>query len=189
MITLLLQVRRSVVVQSCPTLCNPMDCSLQAPLSMGFSRQEYWSGLPCLPPGDLPNLGIEPESPALQANSLLSEPPVKPIQVRESVTELLNKPCPSWGWRAGPWPRLWTRSLPVLFLPSAGQGPQPPHRAAALGARIFAVLCSLGVTFVTEPEEILELWPFVPFKTKKIKKLFKKLLNPQWNLQYYYLSR
>ena len=47
--------------------------ALQAPLSMGFSRQEYWSGLPCLPPGDLPDPGIEPASPvapALQADSL-----------------------------------------------------------------------------------------------------------------------
>ena len=46
----------------------------QAPLSMGFSRQEYWCGLPCPPPGDLPNPGIEPESPmapTLQADSLL----------------------------------------------------------------------------------------------------------------------
>ena len=41
----------------------------QAPLSMGFSRQEYWSGLPCPPPGDLPNPGMEPRSPALQADS------------------------------------------------------------------------------------------------------------------------
>ena len=49
----------------------------QAPLSMGFSRQEYWSGLPCPPPGDLPNPGIEPGSPTLQANSLPSEPPGK----------------------------------------------------------------------------------------------------------------
>ena len=47
---------------------------------MGFSRQEYWSGLPCPPPGDLPNPGIEPRSPALQADSLPSEPPGKPIQ-------------------------------------------------------------------------------------------------------------
>ena len=41
----------------------------QAPLSMGFSRQEYWNGLPFLPPGDLPDPGIKPESPALQADS------------------------------------------------------------------------------------------------------------------------
>ena len=44
------------------TLCNSMDCSHQAPLSMGFSRQEYWSGLPCPPPGDLPEPGINPMS-------------------------------------------------------------------------------------------------------------------------------
>ena len=50
----------------------------QALLSMGFSRQEYWSGLSCPPPGDLPNPGIEPRSPALQVDSLPSEPPGKP---------------------------------------------------------------------------------------------------------------
>ena len=50
-----------------------MDCSLQALPSMGFSRQEYWSGLPLPSPGDLPNPGIEPGSPALQADALLSE--------------------------------------------------------------------------------------------------------------------
>ena len=47
----------------------------QAPLSMGFSRQEYWSGLPFPSPGDLPDPGIEPRSPALQADSLPSDPP------------------------------------------------------------------------------------------------------------------
>ena len=59
-------------------LCDPMDCSPQAPLSMEFSRQEYWNGLPWPPPGDLPNPGIKPRSPALQVDSLLSEPPGKP---------------------------------------------------------------------------------------------------------------
>ena len=48
---------------------------------MGFSRQEYWCGLTCPPPGDLPNLGIEPMSPVLQAGSLPSEPPGKPIYI------------------------------------------------------------------------------------------------------------
>ena len=51
----------------------------QAPPSLGFSREEYWSGLPYPPPGDLPNPGIEPRSPALQEDSLLSEPPGKPL--------------------------------------------------------------------------------------------------------------
>ena len=46
----------------------------RAPLSMRFSRQEYWSGLPCPPPGDLPNPGIKPRSPMLWADSLPSEP-------------------------------------------------------------------------------------------------------------------
>ena len=49
----------------------------QAPLSMGFFRQEYWSGLPFPSPGDLPDPGIEPRSPALQADALLSELPGK----------------------------------------------------------------------------------------------------------------
>ena len=46
---------------------------------MEFSRQEYWSGLPCLPPEDLSNPGIKPGSPALQADSFLSEAPEKPL--------------------------------------------------------------------------------------------------------------
>ena len=50
------------VVQSCLTLCDPMNCSPQAPLSIGFSRQEYWSGLPFPTLGDLPDPGIEPMS-------------------------------------------------------------------------------------------------------------------------------
>ena len=49
------------------------------PLSMGFSRQECWSGLPCPPPGNLPDPGIESLSPALQVNSLPTEPPRNPI--------------------------------------------------------------------------------------------------------------
>ena len=64
--------------RSCPTLCDPWTVGCQAPLSMGFSRQEYWSGLPFPSPGDLPDPGIKPKSPALQADSLPSEPPGKP---------------------------------------------------------------------------------------------------------------
>ena len=64
------------VTQLCPTLCDPMDCSPPGSFCpWGFSRQEYWSGLPCPPPGDLPNPGIEPRSPAFQADSLPSESP------------------------------------------------------------------------------------------------------------------
>ena len=61
------------------TFCDPMDyIACQAPLSMGFPRQIYWSGLPFPFLGDLRDPEIELESPALQADSLLSEPPGKP---------------------------------------------------------------------------------------------------------------
>ena len=57
---------------------TPWTIACQAPLSMKFSSQEYGSGLPCSPPGDLPDPGIEPAFPALQSDSLPSEPPGKP---------------------------------------------------------------------------------------------------------------
>ena len=57
----------------------PWTVVYQASLSMGFSRQEYWSGLPFPSPGDLPNPGVEPRSPALQADALPSKPPGKPL--------------------------------------------------------------------------------------------------------------
>ena len=60
-------------------LANPWTVAWQSPLFMGFSRQEYWSGLPFPSPRDLPNPGIEPRFPALQTDALTSEPPGKPI--------------------------------------------------------------------------------------------------------------
>ena len=68
-----------LVAQSCLTLCDPMDLAHQAPPSMEFSRQEYWSGLPFPSPGDLPDPGIEPGSPTFWADALLSEPPGSPL--------------------------------------------------------------------------------------------------------------
>ena len=61
---------------------TPWTVAHQAPLSMGFSRREYWSGLPFPSPGDLPNPEIEPGSPALQVDSLPSEPREKPGATR-----------------------------------------------------------------------------------------------------------
>ena len=57
-----------LLIQSCLTV-TPWTAAHQAPLSMGFSRQEFWSGLPFPSPGDLPDPGIKPMSPALQADS------------------------------------------------------------------------------------------------------------------------
>ena len=67
-----------LVAKLCLTLVTPCTVARQAPQSMGFSRQEYWSGLPCPSSGDLPNPGIKPRSPALQADSVPAEPQVKP---------------------------------------------------------------------------------------------------------------
>ena len=64
-----------LVAKSGPTLATPWTVACQAPLFMGFSRQEYWNGLPFPSPGDLPDPGIEPGSPALQADSLPTELP------------------------------------------------------------------------------------------------------------------
>ena len=68
---------------------TPWTVAHQAPLSMGFSRQEYWSGLPFPSPGDLPDPGIEPRSPTLQADALTSEPPGKPKEVEQGINFLL----------------------------------------------------------------------------------------------------
>ena len=72
----------------------PRTAAHQAPLSMGFSRQEYWSGLLFPPPGDLPDPRIEPRSPALEADALPSEPPRKSYSVQfSSVTQSCQTLC------------------------------------------------------------------------------------------------
>ena len=73
-----------------------MDCRPQAPLSMEFSRQEYWSGLPFPPPGYLPNAGIEPRSPAFRADSLASEPQAGLCYVSQDFSAVAVL-----GWQSG----------------------------------------------------------------------------------------
>ena len=77
---------QGLVAQSCPTLCDPMDLSLSAPLSMG----EYGSGLLGPPPGNFPKPGIESRCPALQTDSLLSEPPGKSMNTGVGSLSLLQ---------------------------------------------------------------------------------------------------
>ena len=79
-----------LVTQSCPTLCDPMDCN-PPDFSVQLSRQEYWSGLLFASQGDLPDPGIKPGSPEIQADSLLSEPPGKPYTEIIS-TKMVNYP-------------------------------------------------------------------------------------------------
>ena len=74
-----------------PILCDPMTAAHQAPLSMRFPRQGYWSGAPFPSPGHLPNPRIEPRSPALQADSLLTELQAKPILI--SSCSRMTLPC------------------------------------------------------------------------------------------------
>ena len=69
----MIKVPGGLVPKSCPTLATPWIVACQTPLSMGFSRQEYWNGLRFRSLGDLPDPGIEPGSPALQADSLPTE--------------------------------------------------------------------------------------------------------------------
>ena len=75
------QIRSDQSLSCVRLFVTPWTVAHQAPLTLEFSRQEYWSGLPFPSPGDLPNPGIEPESPALQADSLPSEPPGKHVYV------------------------------------------------------------------------------------------------------------
>ena len=95
-------------LQSCPVLCNPMDRSPPGSSVHGFSRQEHWSGLLFLLPGDLPDSGIERGFPAQQADSLLSCPPGKFIS--ESV---LSPECPKSGVR-----ECWSRERALELLGS-----------------------------------------------------------------------
>ena len=70
-----------LVTKSCPTLAIPWTVAHQAPLFMGFSMQEYWSGVPFPSPGDFPDPGVEPRSPALQADDLPTELRGKPDEL------------------------------------------------------------------------------------------------------------
>ena len=121
-LVVLIKKKESEVAQSCLTLCHLMDCSVayQGPLSMEFSRQEYWIGLPFPCPGDLPDPGIKPGSPTLQADALPSGPPGKPSSVQFSHSVVSNSlrprglqharpPCPS------PTPGVYSNSCPLSW--------------------------------------------------------------------------
>ena len=88
-----------LVTKLCLTLVTPWTIAWQAPLSLGFSRQEYWSGLPCPSPGDRPNAGIEPGSPAQQADSYRLSHQGSPLELSPpgDLVTLLGLPdVPCW---------------------------------------------------------------------------------------------
>ena len=84
------------VAQSCPTLCNPMDYTVH-----GILQPEYWSGQPFPSSGYLPNPGMEPRSPALQADSLPAEPPRKAKNTGMGSLSLLQRIFPTQEWNQG----------------------------------------------------------------------------------------
>ena len=121
----------------CVFLCYSLSCvwlfvtpwtvARQAPLFMGFSRQEYWSGLPFPSPGDLPDLGIEPGFPAWQADSLLSQPPAKansiPYPSLRQEAHRVTGVGVVWCWIIQPWVTLSSQRVtldwkdPTLYSP------------------------------------------------------------------------
>ena len=112
-------VKEKVLVISCIQLF-PWTVAHQTPLSMGFSRQEYWSGLPFPSPGDLPNPEIEPRSPASQADSLLSESPGLTIHVHVSPLSWISVPFRVTTEPWGEFPVLHSRfSLVIYFIYSS----------------------------------------------------------------------
>ena len=126
-----------LVAESCPLSVTPGTVALQAPLSMGFSRQEHWSGLPCPPPGGLPNPGIEPGSPKLQVDSLPSEPLGKLIV------------C-TWGLVI-PTTWLWAgRCKHVNLFSGAGAGGGAPPACSSLSGGI----CALSSTWLLGPARV-----------------------------------
>ena len=102
---------RAKLLQLCLTLCDLWTVAHQAPLTTEFSRKEYWSGLPFPSPGDLFDLGIEPGSPALQAESLPSEPPRSTCMVcrMSFVFQVVTSAgAKTQRWETG-WRGLWQR--------------------------------------------------------------------------------
>ena len=103
------KVMKVLVTQLCLTSCDPWTIACQAPPSMGFSRQKYWSGLPFLSPEDLPNSGIEPRSSASQADSLpfeqLGKPPCK-VTILQLKKKRLQNPSVEWNLIEMPPPNI-----------------------------------------------------------------------------------
>ena len=116
---------------------------------MGFSRQDYWSGLPFPSPGDLPNPGIGPRSPALQADTLLSEPPGKPLDAPEIMADdrVMMLKC----WEE-PTQQVWLL-VPCVSprKPGALTNPQPTLGSVVLRRPVMSVMDGVVFTWSSGP--------------------------------------
>ena len=121
------------VAQPCPTLHDPMDYTVRR-----FSRPEYWNGLPCPSPGDLPNPGIKPRSPAMQANSLPAESPRKPRNTGMGSLSLLQGIFPTQGSKQG-----LLHCMQILYRLSYQGSPLCPSNL--LVSPVFVILASWQV--------------------------------------------
>ena len=123
---------------------TPWTVACQASLPMGFFRPEYWSGLPFPSPGDLPNSGIEPRSPELQAGSLPSEPPGKPLQV--------------YSWVIFTYPHFILHlNMGQIYVNRNGMQLMPRKSPHKQSASALALHLSLPVIFLTKRQEIYEI--------------------------------
>jgi len=116
--------------------CDPVGHSLPGPLSMGFPRQEYWSGLPCPPPGDLPTQGRNLHLLCLlhwQVDSLLLAPPGKPFQITSISKSLISPPGFSHFWQVS------------CYTQSKVRPCGPPDNSRWF-SRLFAIVCILSLS-------------------------------------------
>ena len=137
----------------------PWTGAHQAPLSLGFSRPDYWNGLPCPPPGDLLNPGIKPRSPLLQADALLSEPPGKPLL----WVKILLKSSSRWTHTEGKLnlarsPGQVPNHVPIALSPktSPAGGPSPWHQHFMEGSRHSLTFGSQVSLLYPMPSESLQ---------------------------------
>ena len=179
------------ITQRCPTLYDPWTVGHQAPPSVGFPRQEYWSGLLFPSPGDLPDPGIKPGSPTLQADALTSEPPGKSKAELNSGLKtpgiLHNAP---WIFQDFPVKSLRTDTVPALLW-AAGLGTTNLGGGSFLGHRNFSHINCLLLNWTLKQilytiSRVLTLWISLFF----ISVLWTPLSFVPWSTrtQYYLLN-
>ena len=127
---------------------------------MGIPQEEYWNGLPCPPPGDLPNPVIEPRCPTLQADSLLSEQPGKPKNTAVSSLSLLQGILLT---QKSNWGLLHCRQ--ILYQLSYQGSPWPPWASLSLGQWVPVVALEFITHEPSIPEHSVPSLPPQPWKT------------------------